>query len=82
VLSEKIPGWMSSAITSSYQSGVDRVISALGARYGAQSVRLDCENVLRDLAGSSIECPAVDDSLLDTYFSYFVRIGFLSASTQ
>lgn len=65
-----------------YQSGVDRVIRAIGARYGAQSVQLKCDNALRDLAGASIACPPVDKQLLETYFSYFIRIGYLNAPSH
>jgi hypothetical protein len=82
VVSEKIPGWMTNMAGSSYQSGVDRVIRAIGARYGAQSVQLNCDNALRDLAGTPIACPPVDEKLLDTYFAYFVRIGYLNAPAR
>lgn len=78
-LADKVPGWMTNLLSSSYQSGVDGVISAIGARYATQSVRLDCENTIRDLAGTSIACPVVDHSLLNIYFSYFIRVGFLKA---
>ena len=79
VVGDKIPGWMAGMMTTTYRDGVDRVIKVIGARYGAQSVQLDCTNALRDLAGSGIACPAVDQTLLNTYFSYFVRIGYLDA---
>jgi thioester reductase-like protein len=79
VVSDKIPGWMTGMMTTTYKDGVDRVIRAIGARYGAQSVQLDCTNALRDLSGTGISCPAVDETLLNTYFAYFVRIGYLDA---
>ncbi|MBW4635043.1 MAG: amino acid adenylation domain-containing protein [Iphinoe sp. HA4291-MV1] len=41
------------------------------------SVQFDCQNTLDGLAGTSIVCPPINDQLLDTYFSYFTRIGFL-----
>jgi len=41
--------------------------------------QFDCQNTLGGLAGSSIVCPSVDADLLDTYFSYLVRSGFLEA---
>ncbi len=82
VVSDKIPVWMASRAAPGYQSGVDRVLRAIGARYGAQSVQLRCDNALRDLAGASILCPPVDRQLLETYFSYFIRIGYLSAPVQ
>jgi thioester reductase-like protein/FkbM family methyltransferase len=43
---------------------------------GAQ--RFDCQKTLTGLAGTPIVCPPVDESLLTTYFSYFIRSGFLS----
>jgi len=82
VISDKIPGWMAGMVAPSYQKGVDRVIRAIGARYGAQSVQLNCDNALRDLAGASIACPAVDQQLLETYFSYFIRIGYLTVPAR
>ncbi len=81
-LSNKVPAWMTNKLMESQQSGVDRLISAIGARYATQSVRLDCNNTIRDLAGTSIVCPVVDDKLLNTYFSYFIRVGFLNAPTH
>jgi thioester reductase-like protein len=81
VVSTTLPRWMT-GVMATYEAGVDRVIKAIGARYGAQSVQLDCENALRDLAGTGIVCPAVDARLLNTYFAYFVRIGYLHAPTH
>jgi len=81
-VSSKIPGWMANKLVQSQQSGVDRLISAIGSRYATQSVRLDCSNTTRDLAGTSIVCPEIDDRLLNTYFSYFIRIGFLNAPSH
>jgi thioester reductase-like protein len=37
----------------------------------------DCLNALAGLANTSIVCPPVDENLLQTYFSYFIRSGFL-----
>jgi thioester reductase-like protein len=82
VVSDRIPGWMTSMVAPSYKNGIDRVIRAIGARYGAQSVQLHCDNALHDLAGGSITCPLVDERLLETYFSYFVRIGYLSVPAR
>lgn len=39
--------------------------------------RPGCQNTLDGLAGTSIVCPPVDAKLLDTYYSYSVRSGFL-----
>jgi amino acid adenylation domain-containing protein/thioester reductase-like protein len=39
----------------------------------------DCQNTLNGLTGTSIVCPPVDDELLGTYFSHYVRSGFLHA---
>jgi len=38
----------------------------------------DCENTHAGLAGSSIRCTPVDARVLETYFSFFIRRGFLS----
>ena len=44
----------------------------------AQSrAKLNCEETVARLANTSIVCPSVDSKLLDTYFSYFNRSGFL-----
>ncbi|MFL6335539.1 MAG: thioester reductase domain-containing protein [Pyrinomonadaceae bacterium] len=79
---DKMPARMTSMLAANYQSGVDSVISAVGARYAAQAVRLDCENTARDLDGTPIACPVVDDQLMNTYLSYFIRVGFLKAQTH
>ncbi len=42
-------------------------------------IQFDCQNTLAALAGTSIVCPPVSPALLETYFSYFVRLGFLNA---
>ena len=47
------------------------------AGLGQRRVKLDCQATVARLAGSSIVCPSVDSQLLKTYFSYFVRRGFL-----
>ena len=38
---------------------------------------LDCQNTLDGLADTSIQCPPVDEKLLDTYFSSFIRNGLI-----
>lgn len=38
---------------------------------------LDCQNTLDGLADTSIQCPPVDEKLLDTYFSSFIRSGLI-----
>lgn len=40
----------------------------------------DCQNALAGLADSNINCPAIDNKLLATYFSYFINSGFLDRS--
>ncbi len=42
------------------------------------SQAFDFQNTLTGLAGTSITCPSVDFKLLSTYFSYFIRSGFLN----
>ncbi|HVB39257.1 MAG TPA: amino acid adenylation domain-containing protein, partial [Vicinamibacterales bacterium] len=39
-----------------------------------------CRATLEALAGTGVECPAVDGALLTRYFDYFVRVGFLAPS--
>jgi len=41
------------------------------------AVVYDTQHVLDALSGSSIICPPIDHRLLDTYFSYFTRCGWL-----
>ncbi|WP_414542076.1 amino acid adenylation domain-containing protein [Nostoc sp. CCY0012] len=41
--------------------------------------QIDCQNMLTGLENTSIICPPVDKTLLDTYFSYLVNTGFLDA---
>ncbi|KST62480.1 type I polyketide synthase [Mastigocoleus testarum] len=40
-------------------------------------VKLDCSGTVSMLEGSSVICSPVNSQLLNTYFSYFVRSGFL-----
>ncbi len=44
--------------------------------------QLSYQNTLAKLVGTSIVCPPVDAKLLHTYFSYFIRSGFLDAPTK
>jgi thioester reductase-like protein len=39
--------------------------------------RFDCQNTLDGLAGTRLSCPPIDSALLNTYFDYFIRCGFL-----
>ncbi|BDA68880.1 beta-ketoacyl synthase [Calothrix sp. PCC 7716] len=41
--------------------------------------QISCEETLAALNGTSIVCPPLDARLLDTYFRYFIRSGFLEA---
>ncbi|GAA6619174.1 amino acid adenylation domain-containing protein [Scytonema sp. NUACC26] len=50
----------------------------LGARTTNTEVsRLDCQNTLNGLAGTTINCPPVNCELFSIYFSYLIRSGFL-----
>ncbi len=40
----------------------------------------DCQNTLNALKETSIVCPSANSKLLGTYFSYFIRSGFLANS--
>ncbi len=37
----------------------------------------DCSNAIENLSGSSVLCPPVSAELIKTYFTYFVKSGFL-----
>jgi thioester reductase-like protein len=41
-------------------------------------LKFDCQNTLNGLAGTSITCPAIDEELLSTYFSYLIHSGVLA----
>jgi myxalamid-type nonribosomal peptide synthetase MxaA len=40
--------------------------------------QFDCENTLNKLADTSIVCPSINAELLENYFCYFARSGFLN----
>jgi len=42
-----------------------------------QYPKFDCQKTIEGLAGSDIVCPPVNSKLLDIYFSYFWKSGFL-----
>lgn len=42
------------------------------------SQTFDCQNTIDGLIGTSIVCPPVDAQLLNVYFSYFNRSGFIT----
>ncbi|BAZ25547.1 AMP-dependent synthetase and ligase [Kalymmatonema gypsitolerans NIES-4073] len=41
--------------------------------------QISCHQTLAALTGTDIVCPPVEGELLNTYFSYFIRSGFLDA---
>jgi amino acid adenylation domain-containing protein/thioester reductase-like protein len=43
------------------------------------SQAFDCKDTLEGVSRTSIICPPVDSKLIDIYFSYFIRSGFLPA---
>lgn len=45
---------------------------------GFGQMRFDCRNTLAGLEGSPFDCPRLTPELIETYFSYFVRSGFLA----
>jgi thioester reductase-like protein len=51
------------------------------AGLGQRRAKLNCQDTIAKLAGTSIVCPRVDSKLLDTYFSYFIRSGFMDSPT-
>jgi thioester reductase-like protein len=49
------------------------------AGLGQRRVKLNCQATVDSLEGGAIACPRVDSHLINTYFSYFTRSGFLHA---
>lgn len=47
------------------------------AGLGQRRVKLNCQATVDSLEGTAIACPRVDSHLINTYFSYFIRSGFL-----
>lgn len=47
----------------------------------ARTPKINCQETLDALAGTSIVCHPLNTALLGTYFSYFLRTGFLDAET-
>ncbi len=43
---------------------------------------VDCQNTLNGLANSSINCPPMNEQLIDTYLSYLIRIGFIEPPSK
>ncbi len=67
---------------------VDSILSVLTSKSSGNSFSVlerssvgahlvSCKNVLNALEGTSIACPSIDAHFLSTYFSYFIRSGFL-----
>lgn len=81
VIPEKLPKLVKRMLNLD-QDTIDGLATIIGAQYAAQSVRLDCRNTIDGLSNTSIACPAVDDKLLKTYFSYLISIGFLNPPPQ
>ncbi|GAB1545497.1 hypothetical protein NUACC21_81730 [Scytonema sp. NUACC21] len=53
-------------------------ISTEGVSDQMKRPKLDCQNTMKYLADSHIYCPPVSSELLNTYFAYFIRSGFLN----
>lgn len=51
------------------------------AGLGQRRVKLNCQATVARLAETAIACPPIDSQLLETYFSYFIRRGFLESPT-
>lgn len=49
------------------------------AGFGQRRVKLNCQETVARLQGTSIACPRVDAKLLKTYFTHFIHSGFLNA---
>ncbi len=48
----------------------------------AGPAEFDVRRTLAGLAGGPVRCPPLDGALLETYFSYFIRQGFLAAPAE
>jgi thioester reductase-like protein len=77
VVAEKLPVWTGKTLAALSHNTMDRVIGELAMMYSRKSVQLDCTGAHRDLAGTSIVCPPVDEKLLHTYLEFYVRSGFI-----
>ncbi|MBD2256617.1 type I polyketide synthase [Pseudanabaena sp. FACHB-2040] len=49
------------------------------AGLGQRRAKLNCQATVASLANTAIACPPVDSRLINTYFSYLIRSGFLQA---
>jgi thioester reductase-like protein len=54
-------------------------LAEAGPRIVKSIPEFDCQNTRVGLAGTSIGCPPIDSQVFETYFSNFVRRGFLKA---
>ncbi len=50
---------------------------SLHERYGNNQASFDRSNTLAGLAGTGITCPPITDQLLEKYFTYFTRTGYI-----
>ena len=61
-------------------SAAYRLMPALLERApGRSNILFECNNARDGLAGTDIACPSIEDEILKTYFSYYIRRGFLDA---
>jgi amino acid adenylation domain-containing protein/thioester reductase-like protein len=44
--------------------------------------KVDCQNTIDSLVGTTIDCPTIDSDLLSNYFAYFRQSGFLEDPQQ
>ncbi|MEM7595643.1 MAG: SDR family oxidoreductase, partial [Cyanobacteria bacterium P01_A01_bin.83] len=44
----------------------------------ATTIKFDLQNTLDGLLGTSITCPEINDQLLDVYFAYMIKHGFIA----
>jgi thioester reductase-like protein len=57
-------------------------LSQAGPRVVRNIPEFDCQNTLTGLAATSIACPLVDKQVFESYFSYFMRTGFMHAPVR
>jgi thioester reductase-like protein len=48
---------------------------------GEDAIDYDVTGTTKELDGTGIDCPPLDDRLLETYFDYFIKSGYLAPAT-
>jgi len=81
VLFPLLPYFMPAQSTTALATLTDEE-SGIRASPAVADASISCQSTLEALQTTSISCPALNSSLLKTYFSYFARSGFLPEPNQ